>query len=227
MQDSRVRGPLLQWWTSVIRQIRHDRRLVLVMSVGAIALALALGLGFLLAQGSHVIEVVGSADQDISDVSNEAADDDQLSRASESLHVDVQGAVNLSGVYELADGCRISDAIDAAGGLREDAQIEGLNRAQLLTDGQLIYVQYKGESQAAGHPGTQGSIPIAVGSGLVSINNATVEQLDELPGVGPSTAQAIVDDREQNGPFTSLEDLMRVSGIGEKKFEKLKGSISL
>ncbi len=145
----------------------------------------------------------------------------------EPIVVDVAGAVATPGVFELPDGSRVQDAIAAAGGLAADADPSSVNRAAPVADGQQVYIPRAGETPAAAQ-GT-GSAPAggaeAAASGLVNINSATAEELDALPGVGPSTAQAIIEDREANGPFAAVEDLMRVSGIGEKKFEKLKASI--
>lgn len=142
--------------------------------------------------------------------------------------VDVSGAVVTPGVYELADGARVSDAIEAAGGLADEADVSTLNRASKVTDGMKITVPSQGQA-APGASGESGdgdaSGASSQASGLVNINTASVDELQTLSGVGPSTAQAIVEDREKNGLFASAEDLMRVSGIGEKKFAKIKDSI--
>lgn len=149
--------------------------------------------------------------------------------------VDVAGAVAAPAVVELPQDARVQDAIEAAGGLAPDADASGVNRAARLIDGQQVYIPRVGEavSGAATAPatgsaadtGASGAGAAAGASGLVNINTADATALDALPGVGPSTAQAIIDEREANGAFTSPEDLMRVTGIGEKKFEKLRGSI--
>lgn len=134
------------------------------------------------------------------------------------LVVHVDGMVGMPGVYELAEGARVSDAVAAAGGLAEGADTSSLNLAAPLADGEKVHVPAEGEEVTASSGG-------ASSGGLVNLNNASVEQLDELPGVGEATARAIIEDREANGPFTTPEDLMRVSGIGEKKFAKLEGMI--
>lgn len=147
------------------------------------------------------------------------------------VHVD--GAVATPGVYELDASARINDAVQAAGGLTEQADTSTLNLAEQLSDGQKIHVPAQGEEPPAVAEQTSGAgeAPAAVATtgavqgGLLNINKATVEEFDALPGVGPSTAEAIVEDRKNNGPFASVEDLMRVSGIGQKKFEKLQGKI--
>lgn len=139
------------------------------------------------------------------------------------VHVD--GAVESPGVYELPGDARANDAVLAAGGLAQDADTASLNLAAPLTDGEKIHVPTVGESVG------QGAGPSAEPSGgndvdgPININTADVEELDELPGVGEATARAIVEDREANGPFSSPEDIMRVSGIGEKKFARLEAMI--
>lgn len=139
------------------------------------------------------------------------------------LLVHVDGAVNAPGVYELLGGSRVNDAVSAAGGLREDADTTAINLAAAVTDGEKIHVPAVGELMTT--PPTDENGLGASDSALININTADVAELDELPGVGESTARAIVEDREANGPFATPEDLMRVSGIGEKKFAKLEAMI--
>ena len=162
------------------------------------------------------------------DEAEEAESPDEAEEAEPAtIVVDVGGAVANPRVVELLEGARVADAIEAAGGLEPNADITSLNRAAPLQDGDKVYVPLEGED-APEQPDAGASATAGVGtdsSGPVNINSATLEELDELPGVGPSTAQAIIDEREANGPFASAEDIMRVSGIGEKKFEKMKDAI--
>lgn len=161
--------------------------------------------------------------------------DDESSAKSSSaaeVYVDVDGAVVRPGVYRLKDGARVSQAIDAAGGLMAEADVTGLNRASKITDGQKIYVPTVGEQQAAAAVGgAESSAATTPGagssSGLVNINTASAAELQTLSGIGPSMAQSIIDDRSKNGPFASVDDLMRVSGIGEKKLAKIKDCICI
>ena len=139
------------------------------------------------------------------------------------LLVHVDGAVNAPGVYELLGGSRVNDAVSAAGGLREDADTTAINLAAAVTDGEKIHVPAVGELMTT-PPADENGLGVS-NSALININTADVAELDELPGVGESTARAIVEDREANGPFATPEDLMRVSGIGEKKFAKLEAMI--
>ncbi len=160
--------------------------------------------------------------------SSDSGDTEAAAVEAETIVVDVSGAVVSPGVYELGEGARVSDAIEAAGGLSGDADVSTLNRASKVSDGMKITVPSQGQQASSGssdNVGTASSRATAQTSGLVNINTATVDELQALSGVGPSTAQAIVEDREKNGLFASVEDLMRVSGIGEKKFAKIKDSI--
>lgn len=143
------------------------------------------------------------------------------------LVVHVDGAVAAPGVYELAEGSRVNDAVLAAGGLVEGADTSSINLASPLVDGGKVHVP-SAEELAATTTGVVSSSSSSAGStssGLVNINLATAEELQTLSGVGEATAAAIIEDREANGPFTSPEDLMRVSGIGEKKYAKVKDHI--
>ena len=135
----------------------------------------------------------------------------------------VTGAVANPGVYSLDEGLRVCDAVEAAGGLTEDADASTVNLARVLSDGEHIALPTKAEVETALAQGSAGGA--AVASSLVNINTADASALETLSGVGSATAQAIISDREQNGPFSTIEDLMRVDGIGEKKFAKLKDSI--
>ena len=209
--------------------LRQRPSATIALSLVAGLIVGAAGFGFSTAQGAFganagvVIERDDGADEDeetaTAEEAKDASDDNGV------LVVDVSGAVASPAVVELEQGSRVQDAIAAAGGLTEDADISALNRASVCTDGQKIYVPHQGEAPQAAEGGpTQGAGSPAASS-LVNINSADEIALDALPGVGPSTARAIIEDREANGPFASIEDLMRVSGIGEKKFEKLKSAI--
>lgn len=147
-----------------------------------------------------------------------ATDGERVDEVTLLVHVD--GAVAVPGVYELSDGDRVKDAVEAAGGLAEGADTSGMNLAARVVDGDKVFVPLEGEEAPVADVGGSGTR-----DPLVNINTATEEELDELPGVGESTARAIIEDRERNGPFALPEDLMRVSGIGEKKFDRLEAMI--
>lgn len=159
------------------------------------------------------------------------AEGDKSAAAESDIVVHVVGAVMRPDVYTLPCGSRVADAIKAAGGGLGNAALSSLNLARILADGEQVYVLTvdEAESGAAGAASAGAVAPgaSAASSGeVVDINTASAAELDALPGVGPSTAQKIVDDREANGPFSTPEDLMRVSGIGAKKFDALKDLVT-
>ncbi|MEU8569826.1 ComEA family DNA-binding protein [Streptomyces pathocidini] len=152
--------------------------------------------------------------------------------------VDVVGKVREPGIYRLAQGARVADAIEAAGGARPGAETGTLNRARVLGDGEQIVVGGAApvEAGGTGGAGTAGTGSGAVGAsagpgaggvggagaGPVSLSSATAEQLDALPGVGPVLARHIIDYREQNGGFRSVGQLREVNGIGQRRFADLR-----
>jgi competence protein ComEA len=150
--------------------------------------------------------------------------------------VHVAGAVVAPGVQRLPAGARVIDAVDAAGGAAGDAELARINLAAPLEDGQQIYVPRFGElvpaaagggtASAGTAPGDSGATGSATG-GLVNLNQATPAELEELPGVGPAIAQAIIDHREQEGPFASVEQLLDVRGIGDARLEQLRDLVTV
>jgi len=142
--------------------------------------------------------------------------------------VQVDGAVPRPGVYELAEGSRVQDAVTAAGGLLADADSTGINLAARLEDGQQLNIPYG--SGSAGPPAAvfAGAATAAPSSDdLININTASAEELDALPGIGPTTAQKIIDYRVEHGNFQSIEDIMNVSGIGPATFDRIKDLITV
>jgi competence protein ComEA len=142
--------------------------------------------------------------------------------------VHVAGAVVVPGVHQLPLGARVIDAVVLAGGAAPDADVNALNLAAPLRDGDRLYVPRAGEVppvQAGITPPTGGDG--AASSGPININSATAAQLDSLPGVGPATAQAIVDHRSQHGPFASVDSLTEVRGIGPAKLEALRTLVTV
>ena len=149
------------------------------------------------------------------------------------IFVDIGGEVNHPMVAELDDGSRIEDAIEVAGGLTAEADVASINRAAFISDGDKIYIPSKEEMAGSTGVGLQssadtgyGAMPAGVSTGKVNINLADSEQLQTLTGVGPVTADKIIEYRESNGRFTNIEDIKNVSGIGDKTYEKLKDSIT-
>lgn len=135
------------------------------------------------------------------------------------LVVDVAGAVRRPGLYHLATGTRIADAVAAAGGATAKADVTLVNLAAPLADGEQVLVPARGIPTAGAAEGAPS--PTAP----VDLNTATAEQLDALPGVGPATAQRIIDYRQAHGPFRSTDELEGVPGIGPSKLAQLKGLV--
>jgi competence protein ComEA len=137
------------------------------------------------------------------------------------LFVNVVGAVRRPGLYTLKDGSRVADAVIRAGGPTPKAQIELLNLAARIADGEQIVVPRSGLA----NPGAAASGGGAA-AGPVHLNSATLEQLDALPGVGPVTAQKILDYRQQHGAFGSVDELDAIAGIGPARLEQLRGLVA-
>ncbi|WP_233434878.1 helix-hairpin-helix domain-containing protein [Mesobacillus jeotgali] len=140
------------------------------------------------------------------------------------MMADIKGAVVNPGVYEINEGGRVVDLIELAGGLAEDADTAVINFASYVQDEMAIYVPRIGENVNAVPPVQVGETE---GNGTVNLNSAGSSELQTLPGIGPAKADAIIEYREMNGPYKSIEDLKEISGIGDKTFEKLKDLISV
>lgn len=169
----------------------------------------------------------------------------EISEIPEMIYVDICGAVTSPGVYELPSGSRVFQAIEKAGGYLPEAAASYLNRAKGLSDGQQIYVPTQAEvdsqmiqvtedgqeatsETAPGNNNEEGSAGENTGTDQkINLNTADVSQLTTLTGVGESKALAIIAYREENGPFTSIEDIMNVPGIKEGTYEKIKDKIAI
>jgi competence protein ComEA len=136
--------------------------------------------------------------------------------------VHVVGAVRRPGLYRLAQGARIADAVERAGGPSRKADLAGVNLAAPLADGEQVVVPQRGAVAGASGAGSGGAGSAGAPTGPVHLSTATLEQLDSLPGVGPVTAQKILDYREQHGAFTSVDELDAVPGIGPARLEQLR-----
>lgn len=153
---------------------------------------------------------------------------DIVGAASSIIMVDIQGAVKYPGVYSLNEGDRLIDAIHAAGGYLAEADSRMLNHAMKLPDEFFIYIPRHGEevdfsdASILSHP----LLGEEEDDGKVNINTADAQQLMTIPGIGPAKATAIIQYREEHGPFASPESIMEVSGIGQKTFENLESFIT-
>ena len=216
--------------------VQLDRRQQLILIL--LAVVIFFGAGYRMAQ---VKERAAGQEKPTLEASGENKTKD--------LIVHVAGAVSMPGVYQLQAGARVIDAVNRAGPTGE-AELDALKLASPLADGQTVFVPFKAELVQAGATlpnNPSGAVSSAAGTGrnlfgpqagpvspgagantgLVNINTADLSQLDTLPGIGPSLAQRIIEYREINGPFSSVEDIKSVSGIGDKKFEDLKDKISV
>lgn len=178
------------------------------MGVGAAAVLVLVA-----AVVSVLIGVVRSAASPVEDIPYASAEAEPAS-----IYVHVFGAVEQEGLYRLADGARVVDVVAAAGGMSAGADIGAVNLARRLTDGEQLYVPVAGESPAP---------QAAAGDGRVNLNTADAAALDQLPRIGPALAQRILDWREANGRFSSVEDLLAVPGIGEKMLAALREMVTV
>jgi competence protein ComEA len=149
--------------------------------------------------------------------------------ASTAALVHVAGAVRRPGVYKLHDGDRVKDAVARAGGARAGADVNAINLAAKVADGQQVVVPRRGAQAPAAADASAGASASDAGAAQppVSLNSATAAQLDTLDGVGPATAQKILDWRRDHGGFRSIDDLGEVPGIGPKRLAALRGKVQL
>ncbi|MGO2685045.1 helix-hairpin-helix domain-containing protein [Microbacterium sp.] len=173
--------------------------------LGLVVLSAAVGLGIMRgqAQPTQTVQI------------DEAAGDDEVAVGGE-LYVHVLGQVTDPGLYVLEPSARVVDALAAAGGSLDDADLQAVNLARPLSDGEQLIVPAVG----ADPTDAEGTDP--VGDGLIDLNNADQAELETLPGIGPAIGQRIIDWRETNGRFASVDDLLAVSGIGEKLLAGLR-----
>jgi competence protein ComEA len=195
-------------------QIVLTRRRVLAGAL-VLALVLLLGVRFLARTGSAAPgapPIVGSAETGAP----------SAPAAAPRLVVYVVGAVRRPGVYRLAEGTRVEDAVGRAGGPTRTADLAAVNLAAPLADGEQVLVPGRIPAAVAAAEGAPARVVGTAGAGPLQLSVATVEQLDTLPGIGPVTAQKIVDYRAEHGPFRSVDDLDEVPGIGPARVESLR-----
>lgn len=137
------------------------------------------------------------------------------------IFVHICGEVNLPGVYEVAEGCRLYELLELAGGATEEGTPDALNLADILSDGQRVVIPSAAEAAA------MAAETAKEGTGLVNLNTASVQQLMTLPGIGEAKAKDIVQYREKNGSFQKIEDIMKISGIKEAVFQKIQSLITV
>lgn len=170
-----------------------------------------------------------SENEDLSEEKGNDLEKGKTKVEQEKILIDVKGAVASPGVYEAYSGARVQDVVNQAGGLLDTADQKNINFAMRVVDEMVLYIPMIGEENQVTTE-VQSSFPTggaASGKTLVNLNTASDTDLETLPGVGPSKAAAIMEYRETNGRFRSIEELMEISGIGEKTFEKLKEYITV
>lgn len=195
-------------------------------------------------------EEISNQDLEVNNTQESNQTNETEKETEEIIVVHISGAVNIEGIVELEAGSRIANAIEKAGGVKENADMTDINLAYPLEDGMKIHIPTKEETEANKNNenmidesyvtsssggvsskedtnSTQGSSKSTTINEKVNINTATQEELDTLPGIGPSIASKIIDYREQNGKFNSIEEIKEVSGIGDAKYEKIKDSITI
>lgn len=174
-------------------------------------------------------ELVKLEEKDSIDMEQTISLDEKENKQSEDesslIVIDVKGAVQYPGVYEVAENARVFEAIQKAGGMSEKADELAVNLASPLQDGIAVYIPFKGETKE--NPFISPNVVDDPAQQKVNINLATSDELQTLSGIGPSKAEAIIAYREEQGPFTKIEDLLEVTGIGEKSLEKIREEITI
>ncbi len=179
-------------------------------------------------QGKNKITIVPANSQD-----KEIIPETKTIAEEESLIIHIAGAVNHPGVYQLPSGKRVIDALKMAGGETEKANLDAVNLAAPLYDGQKIIIPFIPENVESGSLKYDGQIIVNEDysnlndNNLLNINNANSRQLEELPGIGTVLAERIIEYRESKGAFRNIEEIKDVPGIGEKKFEAIKELITV
>lgn len=186
------------------------------------ALVIAAVLFFWFSTCDDSIEVEADTQGGVTSEENISGDAGQMTAAQGIIYVDIGGEVLRPGVYEVEEGTRLFQVIEKAGGLTEDANIDEINRAETVFDGQKIMI---GDKTAEGVTSEEKTDTQA--DGKININTADSATLQEIPGIGPSKADRIIQYRESEGRFKSIDDIKNISGIGNKTFESIKEYITV
>ena len=213
-----------------MKYINKKQKIVLIIIISIITLGVAYYAYIMKTNDEFNVEEQSLEIENTTEENNEAKEEKSK------IIVHVSGAVKNEGIVELEEKARVADAIEAAGGVTEDAYMRNINLASLLEDGMKVYIPTKEEVMQKEENSDYiiGSNNIIENnnveskkSGKVNINTATKEELDTLPGVGELTANKIISYREENGKFKSIEEIKEVSGIGDSKFEQIKDLIEI
>ena len=213
---------------AIIEKIKEYKIIVICTGLG-----LALGSFFLLKPTTQTPVTETNLQTEVAAVSKDSSSEKEVKKEEKDespeqdlITVDVKGAVKSPGIYDLPVGSRVHDAVQKAGGLKEEADSKSLNLAQKVSDEALVYVPTKGE-EAASQQAASGTTPSSSKEKKVNLNKASLEELKQVKGLGGKRAQDIIDHREANGKFKSVDELKKVSGIGAKTIEKLKDYVTV
>ena len=207
----------------------------------SIALVIALIIGFIIYmvinnQNDNEInfeELVANQNNEENEQAGKDSENNTQEETKKEIVVHITGEVKKEGVVYLEEGSRVVDAIKKAGGETKEADLSQVNLAYVLQDGQKIYIPNKNEkisaytSENMGDNIEQNNTTTKKEGAKVNINTAGVEELDQLPGIGPAIAQRIIDYRNEHGEFKKVEDIQEVKGIGDAKFSEIKDSITV
>ena len=207
----------------------------------SIALAIMIVIGFIIYmvinnQNDNEInfeELVTNQNNEENEQESETNENNTQEETKKEIVVHITGEVKKEGVVYLEEGSRVVDAIKKAGGETKEADLSQVNLAYVLQDGQKIYIPNKNEkisaytSENMGDNIEQNNTTTKKEGAKVNINTAGVEELDQLPGIGPAIAQRIIDYRNEHGEFKKVEDIQEVKGIGDAKFSEIKDSITV
>ncbi len=198
--------------------------------IGVLAGLLLMGLGFkysgsLPGSGEQTASIQRGETFVIAD-STENGENEAADIVKEEVTVHVVGGVNNPGIYSLPEGSRVNDAIDKAGGPSAEGDLESINIARPLVDGEQVRVPLEGEEAADAATGGEAGASASAG-GKININRAGVSELTTLTGIGDKRAESIIRHREENGPFNSIEEIMNVTGIGDGIFNNIKDDITV
>lgn len=222
-----------------MRNLKKKQKIILCIIVGIIIVGIYFYIDTKESEFINTNEEILEVDKNDTKIENEKNDEEEK-KEQDLIKIHVSGAVNQEGIVELAAESRVADAIEKAGGLKENACMDQINLAYKLEDGMKIYIptieeQKKNEENISNTQNdtivSKSNSEITNNSNLqsskVNINKATQTELETLPGIGPSTALKIIQYRNENGKFQSIEEIKEVSGIGENKFNQIKSLISV
>lgn len=195
-----------------------------LLKTAALPLVIGVAVLFFWFYGAEEDIVVSEGD----DVSSEIVSEDTRGQTvtGTEMYVDISGAVVNPGVYEVSSSTRLFQVIEMAGGLADNADVDSLNRAEIVYDGQKIIVGTASNSEIGTEAFSEGS-QSGITNGKVNLNLADSATLQTIPGIGPSKAERIIDYRTTHGRFKKAEDIMNITGIGEKTFESIRDYITV